>query len=441
MSGPMEFDLIVLGGGAAGMAAAISAARALQGKRSVALLEHGPRVGKKLLTTGNGRCNLTNLGPLSGHYHGNEPAFIQTVLAHFPSRKTISFFESLGLLCREEGEGRVYPYCGQASAVLDSFRTELEHLGVRQLLEYHPQRIVRQKKGFQIHCTEGIPSCRRLIVATGGKSLSSTGSDGSGYRLLQELGHTATKLFPSLTQIRTDPALMRPIKGLRCEGAVSLLADDKTVRREKGEIQFTEAGLSGICIFQLSRLSGEFFTLHTVNGKPTRQIAVSLDLMPDWEPSTLTSFLVSRRDCRPYAPLEQFLAGVLNKRVGQTLLKAAGCAPLHRPSGSLTDSELSRIAALLKGWRFQPSGLSTWNAAQVTAGGISCREFSPHTMESRSIPGLYAAGEVLDVDGDCGGFNLQWAWSSGILAGQSAAASLLAPLNNQKGAERFASYR
>lgn len=432
MSGPMKFDLIVLGGGAAGMAAAISAARALRGKADVLLLEHGPRVGKKLLTTGNGRCNLTNLGPLSGHYHGGGAAFAQTVLTRFPSRKTVSFFESLGLLCREEGEGRVYPYSGQASAVLDLLRMELERLGIRQLLEYHPQRIVQQKNRFQIHCTEGTAICRRLIVATGGKSSASTGSDGSGYRLLQELGHTVTRIFPALTQIKTDPLLMRPLKGMRCEGAASFLADGTVIRRETGEIQFTEAGLSGICIFQLSRLAGEFFTLRTVNGMPARQIAVSLDLMPDWEPQALASFLLSRRSSRPEIPLEQFLTGVLNKRVGQTLLKAAGCAPLSRPSGSLTDSELSRIAALLKGWRFQPNGLSPWNAAQVTAGGVSCREFDPHTMQSRKIPGLYAAGEVLDVDGDCGGFNLQWAWSSGILAGQSAAASLLVSSQQSK---------
>lgn len=432
MSDPIEFDLIVLGGGAAGMAAAISAARALRGKAGVLLLEHGSRVGKKLLATGNGRCNLTNLGSLSGHYHGGGASFAQTVLARFPSRKIVTFFESLGLLCREEREGRLYPYSGQASAVLDLLRMELEHLDVRQLFEYHPQHIVRQKNGFQIHCTEGTAACRRLIVATGGKSAASTGSDGSGHRLLQEMGHTVTKLFPSLTQIKTDPALMRPLKGMRCEGAASFLADGKVIRREEGEIQFTDTGLSGICIFQLSRLSGEFFTLRTVNGKPTRQIAVSLDLMPDWEPAALTSFLLSRRAAWSEFSLDQFLTGVLNKRVGQTLLKAAGCAPLSRSSGSLTDSEVSRIAALLKGWRFLPNGLSPFNAAQVTAGGVSCREFDPHTMESKKIPGLYAAGEVLDVDGDCGGFNLQWAWSSGILAGQSAASSLLASSQQSK---------
>lgn len=416
-------DLIVLGGGAAGMTAAIAAARALRGTATVLLLEHGQRVGKKLLTTGNGRCNLTNLQPLSGHYHG-DARFAHAVLGRFPPRESIRFLESFGLLCREEEEGRVYPYSGQAAAVLDLLRLELDRLGVRQLCEYQPQHIERQKDGFRLFCQEGVLSCRRLIVATGGKSAASTGSDGSGHLLLKGLGHTVTKLFPALTQIKTDPAVMRPLKGLRCPGAVTLLADSRPVRREEGEIQFAENGLSGICVFQLSRLSGEFFTLRTVNGKPAKKIALSLDLMPEWEERALLDLLSARRNTRPELLLEQFLTGMLNKRVGQALLKAAGCAPLSRPCSSLTDQELSRIASLLKGWEFLPTGISPWNIAQVTAGGAVCGEFSPQTMESKKIRGLYAAGEVLDVDGDCGGFNLQWAWSSGLLAGQSAAASL-----------------
>ena len=419
-------DIVIVGGGAAGLTAGIAAARAMKGQGSVLILEHGQRVGKKLLSTGNGRCNLTNVHASVENYHGASSGFISSILGQFSPQDTMRYFASLGLLCREEEDGRVYPYSGQAAAVLDLLRGELALLGVQELCDCNLISIKRHQQGFLLTTNTGELYTRKLIMATGGKALPSSGSDGSGYAFMQSLHHTVTPVFPALVQIKTDAAAVRSLKGLRCQGSITLLADGKARRTENGEIQFTESGLSGICTFQLSRMVSEYFLCKTIHGTPCKKIELVLDLMPEYEEDRVCEMVRERVKLLTETTLENFLVGILNKRIGQAMLKAAGFSSLSVQSRDLTDAALSTIAHTIKGWRFMPTGTMPWNHAQITAGGVTANEFSPKTLESINTPGLYAAGELLDVDGDCGGYNLQWAWSSGYVAGTSAAAALLA---------------
>lgn len=419
-------DIVVIGGGPAGMAAAIAAARELQKsgqKGRVLLLEQGPRVGKKLLSTGNGRCNLTNRSISAKNYHGSGAVAAGRLAQRFDARYIENFFASLGLMCRTESEGRVYPYCGQASAVLDALRLELDRLGVECRTGCRVSGLQTKRGGFFVTTSEPPLFCRRLIVAAGGRAAPSSGSDGSLFPLLKKLGHSCTPLFPALGPVKTDPNLTRPLKGLRCVGQVSFIAGKRAVRWESGEIQFGDQGLSGICLFQLSRLAGEFITQKTAGGAPCPQAAVSLDLAPEYTSMQLTAVLQRQARIRGALPCGELFTGFLAKRIGQTLCKLAGL-PLTRPCQQLAEGDIVRLAGLVKDWRFPITGVCSFDNAQVTAGGLPAAEFCFETLASRRVPHLYAAGEVLDVDGDCGGYNLHWAWISGLLAGQSAAQSL-----------------
>ncbi len=407
--------LVIVGGGASGLMAALSAAiqcREMHGDLPIVLLEKGPRVGKKLLATGNGRCNLSNLKASPGRYHGQDPDFCRAALAAFSPSATIDFFGKLGLLCRVEGDHLVYPYCEQASTVLDCLRFACERMGVSIRCDCDVQSIQKLRKGFCVLSSTGRIDCGAVILATGGIASPQLSSGEHGYRLAKSLGHRCVPLFPALVPIRTDPALTRPLKGIRVKGSVSLVEGGTILRAERGEIQFSDGCLSGISVMQLSRL----VSIH----KHTR---ILLDLMPDYSQKQVQSLLGRMHSLLQSEPAERLLAGLINKRVGQTLVKQI--VPLNRPIGSLSSAELDEIGRRMKAWEFPVCGVGAWKNAQVTAGGLSTSQFHRQTMESRLAPGFYAAGEVLDVDGDCGGFNLQWAWSSGYVAGRCAVQHLL----------------
>lgn len=417
-------DLVILGGGASGLMAAVSAARFIPGK-NISILERGPRVGKKLLVTGNGRCNLTNLELDFSRYHGAPESFVSAVFSQLPPKDTLSLFGRLGLLCREEGQGRCYPYGGQASAVLDVLRRYLEGRNVEERCQTSVETVKRKPGGYELKTSGGVVFAKRLILASGGRAMPSSGSDGSGLKLAASLGLKASEPFPSLAPVRAASPVLKAVKGLRCRGRASLLADRKTVKQETGEIQFTDQGLSGICILNLSRLVGEFFSHRTVNRHKTEKVELSLDLVPGFG-LFLAALIFAGADLRAAAPaVEQLLSGIVNKRVGLALLKQLMPSALSRPCGSLSPSELKTICRTVKDWRFSPTGTLGWQQAQSTAGGLLSSQFESATLESKGLPGLYACGELLDIDGDCGGYNLQWAWSSGFVAGKSAAVSLL----------------
>lgn len=383
-------DVAIVGGGASGIMAAIFAARS---GASVVILEKNLRIGKKILSTGNGRCNFTNMNITEKDYNSE---FVKPAIERFSSNDVVDFFGELGLLSREEAEGRVYPLSGQATAVLDVLRMELDRLGVNINAEFSVDEIKKTGNSFVILGNGKTINAKKVIIATGGMAAPKSGSDGDGYKLLKKLGHKTGPIVPSLVQLKTA----KSVGGVRAYGKVSL-ADG---RFEQGEIQFNNYGISGIPVFCLAKYV-----------KPGDR--VYLDLLPDYTLGEVIEILRKR----PAQTMETYLIGILNKALGQFLLKECGISPLSRKSDTLHFEELEKIARMIKSWRFDVTGTMPWENAQVTAGGIKLDEVNKETMESRIVKGLYITGELLDIDGPCGGYNLQWAWSSGALAGGEAA--------------------
>lgn len=413
----LNFDLAVVGGGAAGLMAAIAAAEESQKSRrrlKIAVLEGNARVGKKLLATGNGRCNLTNTGVSREHYHGDTLA-LESILDRYAPQKIMDAFQSFGLLCREQDEGRVYPYNMQASAVLDILRLQLERFGVETVCDFAVTGIQKGGDGFRISSAQSGVEAKRVILATGGLAYPQLGANGSGFQIAKSLGHSTTKLFPALVQLKTDPKRAKPLKGARSAVAATLLADGNPIKTVSGEVQFTENGLSGICIFELSRLAGELGV--------SRKIEISLDLMPEYTARQIFSVIKQRSGMTRELPSGELLNGCLNKQVGPEVVKSA-LPRAAKYACELKEDELRTVAGTVKNFTFPIIGTLSWKDAQVTAGGVPLNEVD-EAMQSRFCPGVYLAGELCNIDGDCGGFNLHWAWSSGMIAGRAAAQSLL----------------
>ena len=403
----------VIGGGSSGMMAAISAARS--GAR-VMLLERRDRVGKKLLVTGNGRCNLSNSVCALSSFHGGDPVFIDTVLSLFPAASAINFFAELGIVCKVEGEGRIYPHSGQASAVLDVMRWEMERLHVDVRTGHEVIKIRKNGSGFALalHAGGELPA-GRLVLAAGGMAGPQFGSDGSGLRLAAALGHRLVDPVAALVPLRLRADFPRKLKGVSFAGRGEVRCGEEVLRSEAGEFLFTDSGISGIPVLQLSRVASTAL-------KKQHPVQVVLDLFPDSNPDELNSALETRFQRQSGKNLADALVGLLNKRLIPVVLSEAGITDHAQPATLLSAANRTALAGLLKNWSFSVSGTMPWPEAQVTAGGIALDQVDPATLESRLVPGLYFCGEVLDVDGDCGGFNLQWAWSSGYVAGQHAAA-------------------
>ena len=420
------YDIAVIGGGASGMMAALSAAETAPGLR-IAVLERLSRVGKKLMATGNGRCNLTNTNASEKDYHG-AVFFMRPAMNAFPPRKVMERFMELGVYPNEEYGGRVYPLSDQASSVLDVLRSSMQEKGVEEICDFEVSAITRAKAGYRLSSKDGRQViARRVICSAGGMTAPTLGGSSSGYKLLESCGHRSTPRFPALVQLKTDPALVKPLKGMKYTGDIDILVNGRLRRTESGEVLFTEYGLSGPAVMQVSRAASQ-----ALSQKKPQSVEARLHLLPLEYEETL-SLLRRRRKLLARRPLENFLTGMVNKRIGQTIVKISTALPLTAESGTLTDEHLGALASMLTGWTIEITGTQTFEQAQVTAGGVMTQDIDPHTMESLLAPGLYITGEILDIDGDCGGFNLQWAWASGILAGESCAKSLKPAVSPQKG--------
>lgn len=425
--------IAIIGGGAAGFMAAITLAKTLKENKvnkEIVILERMDRVGKKILATGNGRCNISNVNSVAKYYHSRSIDKIEQVLKKFTATDTIRFFEQIGVLCKQEQDGRLYPYGNQAAGVLDVLRMESENLEIQEVCNFEVKEIKKVNDHFLITEKSGKTiTASKVIITTGGKSTSNLGSNGSGYCLLQKFGHTLIETFPALVQVKSSNPVVKGLNGIKVDAIATVVRNHKVLKAEKGEILFTDYGLSGIAIFQLSRLIGEHYMSRSTKAEG---ISIFLDIMPDFNEQEIINIIVNRVKTQGYKNLESFFTGMFNKRVGQMLIKAAGISPLSRLSNSLTNKEITAIAKQIKAWEFAITGTMDFNNAQVTAGGINVDEFNSETLESKKANGLYAAGEVLDADGDCGGFNLQWAWASGFIAGKSVAASELKNTQKQK---------
>ena len=395
-------DVIIIGGGASGMMAALTAA---ENGRSVLLLERQSRVGRKLLATGNGRCNLTNYNTSPTRYHGEDSGFCAYALRAFDVGTTLQYFASLGLLTVSEDSGRVYPMSNMAGSVLDVLRYGLEHPGIEVRTGQVVTSVKRTAEDFTIRTETDVFAARKVILAAGGGAGSKVGGVMDGYRLAKALGHHRTALYPSLVQLKTDPTYPRALKGIKAECGITVRRGGQTVAENRGEVLFTEYGVSGPAIFDISRAVA-------TGGEG---LVCALDFFPDWDLREVLDWLRMRRQTMQAHETSTLLVGSCHTRLGQMLCKAAGFT--SQPAADLTDRDLERIARQAKHFALPITGTCGFDQAQVTAGGLCTDEFDPETMGSRLVPGLYACGEVLDVDGDCGGFNLQWAWSSGHLAG------------------------
>ena len=396
--------VIIIGGGASGILAALTAAEDPDNR--VLLLERQQRIGRKLLATGNGRCNLTNTGPLPGHYHGENPTFALPALERFDAAKALEFFHGLGLLTVTEEGGRVYPLSNSANSALDVLRFALDRAGVEQRCSCTVKNLRKDKRGFTVETETERLQADVLILACGGAAGARLGGVMDGYQLAKALGHKRTGLYPALVQLLTEPDYPRALKGVRVQCSLRLKRKAFLLARASGELQFTETGVSGPAVFDLSRAAstgGEGLTLH-------------ISLLPQ-SAEELLGLLKARRERYPELPASEILTGMLHNRLGRMVVKYAGlngAAPLS----SLPDGELEALTKACGDFCLPVTGTEGFDSAQVTAGGLRSSDFDPRTLESRLVPGLFACGELLDVDGDCGGYTLQWAWASGRLAGR-----------------------
>jgi len=404
--------VLVIGGGAAGIMAAITAKR---NGADVTILERNPRIGKKILATGNGRCNYTNINTDVCNYHGHNPKFAYAALANFSAYDTINFFEELGIAHKIEDKGKVFPMSDQASSILDVLLYELNLLGVKIICDAFVQNIKPVNGRFVVELEDkSMLRGDKVIIATGGKAMPSSGSDGNGFELAEKLGHSITATFPALVQLKLEGSFFPSIQGVKFVGTAAILHESKTLAEDRGDILFANYGVSGPPILQISRKAGELLN----NGQEAH---LKISIIDTMDYAELKQLIQKRINNRPEKPADFSLVGLVNKRLIPVLLKEAGITKLKTPVRDLTTRDIDNLVHLLTDWRFKIRGTKSWPSAQVTAGGIATQEINPSTMESRLINGLYFAGEIIDIDGECGGFNLQWAWSSGYSAGQHAA--------------------
>lgn len=401
-----NYDIAVIGGGASGLAAAISAAR-VNPKLRIAVLEHLPRIGKKILATGNGRCNYTNRNIDITNYHGSCTKLYNSIKRFCCE----DFFESLGVYGYSDDEFRVYPLNNNASAILDGLRLEIIRLGIDVICDFNVTDIIYEKK-YRILSEGDSVSASSVIIAGGGMSQANLGSDGSVLRLLKKMGLSVSPLSPALTSFKVKPEAVRSLKGIRTNATVTLFSGDKKLGSERGEVQFGDGTISGICIFNLSCLAG---------GRDN--LKLSVDMLPDMNFSEAKDLLRSIKVIRSNAPLEDFLSGILNKRIGMSIIKGCTSHALTEKASALNEKELTAVADAIKNCRFEITGLSGFEKSQVTAGGINISEVDS-LLRSKKFKGMYFCGEILDIIGDCGGYNLYFAFGSGELAGKICAEDL-----------------
>ena len=395
--------VLIAGGGASGMAAALSAAAVPDNR--VILLERQARIGRKLLSTGNGRCNLTNMFCAPAHYHGEEASFVIPALSAYPPEKILGWFRSLGLVTAEQQEGRIYPYSDTASSVLDVLRFALESSGVAVRAGESVLSASRAGGRFCVRTSSGDCEADTLIVACGGKAGGKVGGVSDGYELLRSFGHRCSRLYPALVPLHTDTDFPRALKGIRADAHIRLTGGGSLLAESCGEVQFTEKGVSGPAVFDLSRAA-------SVHGGE-----LEMDFFRSLSAEELLPFLQKRKAVSPEMEAGSAFVGMLHSRLSSVLVRAASIRP-SLPMRDLSEKDLFSLVSEAKAFRLRVTGTDSFDAAQVTAGGILTKDFSADTLESRLVPGLFACGEVLDIDGDCGGYNLQWAWASGLLAGR-----------------------
>lgn len=399
--------IIVIGGGASGLFAAVKA-KENNPDKTVAILEKQNRVGRKLLSTGNGRCNLTNTGCSRDNYHGSFRKYIDVVLNKCSAERVINEFNNLGLLTKVEDEGRVYPLSNHAGSVLDILRFRLDKLGVEIITDTKVMDIKKKSDGFKLITNHNDFFCRKVIVTTGLCASPKLGSDESGINILKKLGHSTVKTAPALCPVKVKSSLLPSLKGVRAECKAALYDSESIIKEEYGELQFADSALSGICIFNLSSLLNK-----------AKNPVIKISLLPSFDRDEVIKIINKNIKLFGDTPLENLFTGAFVKKLGMAVLKQAEVLPFSRKVCSITEKEVEALADVVCGWTFEVIKSNDFNNAQVASGGITGNDIDPHTMESLIVKNLYICGEAIDIDGDCGGYNLQFAFASGIIAGEN----------------------
>lgn len=390
----MIHEVVVVGGGASGMMAAITAAG--RGKK-VTILEHMDRLGKKILMTGNGRCNYSNTNQDISCYRTSDKKFVEDILSQFSQIETTEFFKQNGIVTKNRF-GYLYPNSGQASVINDMLRFKCENLGIKILYNMECTSVKKENDCFIIKCIDKVNGRKSeikagsLIISTGGKSYSKTGSDGSGYAILRKLGHSIVKPLPALTPLYCSEKFFKSLKGVRCDGKVCLYVDNRFAAEDKGEIQLTDYGISGIPVFQVSRYA-------SIALDKKKNVTAVIDFLPDMETDEIR-YLINNDNS---FSLEQKLNGMINKKLTAIMIKY----------------DFKTLIKNLKSMKVNVTATGGFEQSQVCTGGVNVDEICSNTMESKIIKNLFITGEIIDVDGICGGYNLQWAWSTGFIAGSN----------------------
>ena len=407
-----RIDIAVVGGGAAGLVAAIMAARA---GAKVLILEHNEVLGKKILATGNGKCNYTNKMQGVDKYYGQNPAFVAPVFEQFGLEETLQFFMGLGIYPKERNGG-YYPQSEQAAAIRDVLQMELQKQHVGVVCSCGIRGIEKTKKGFVFHTKGGDFYATKCIMATGGKTLKKSGSDGSGFLYLESLGHHIIDLVPGLVGLKGKQSFFADIAGIRADAKIDLYIENAYVCSERGELQLTNYGISGIPVFQISRVATRALS-------EQKKVYATLNFVPFWEKEQCLTYFKERFKEADEKRISEALIGFFPEKLIPVLLEESHIKAA-KYANRLQEEEIKRFVDTAQGLRVDITDWNTFDTAQVTAGGVDTAEINAETMESKLCPGLYFAGEMVDIDGICGGYNLQWAWSSGAVAGMHAAREL-----------------
>lgn len=409
----MKTEVTVIGGGASGLMAAITAKK---NGRDVVILERKDRILKKVLVTGNGRCNLSNVNATNENYFGieNRKQDINHILNNFLPNDVIDFFENeVGIICNEESRGKLYPLSGQAASIVDGLRFYAQNLGIPIYTDFYATKVTKEMFEFKILSEDKRQiNSKKIILATGGISYPELGSNGSGYQIAENFGHSLTKLVPTIVQLKTEKHKIKGLRGIKLDAKVSAFEknEDKfeKICTYEGELLFTDYGISGNVVFNISFV----FPLY-------KEVEFEVDFMPKFDYNNLFTILKKRREILKNMTMEQYFNGMINKKLGQFLTKMSGIPKLSKNISELTDNEIKKICTILKKYKIKILDTNGFKNAQVTAGGIPLSEINLENLESKKTKGLYFAGEVMDVYGECGGFNLHWAWASGKFAGEN----------------------
>lgn len=409
----INHDLIIVGGGASGLAAAITAKDL---GIDVAILEGTDRIGKKILATGNGRCNISNRSikyPFI-NYHSENKNFFNDVLNTYSVYDIENFFLSLGLPLVELKNRKLYPKSLQASSIVDIFRLAIDDRNIPLYTDCKVKDIHKEKKFILSTNNEAqkLFTCKKIILACGGKSAVKTGSDGSGYNLAKSLGHNIIQPIPGIVQLKLEHKSLKALSGIKFDGYATLLVNGEEKRREFGEILFTDYGISGPPILQISGGASKALLNH-------KNVEILIDMNPTLTKEEISCFIENHIAMFSHRSIIDVLIGVVNKKLIPILLKEANIKNLHAPCYDLGWKEKSTLINLLKEWKFKCIDTNSFTHAQVTIGGVDTKDIESSTLESKICKGLYFCGEIMDVNGDCGGFNLNWAWCSGKFVANS----------------------